>query len=106
MQKSKIAHSVEDMESRAEKILNDARAKADSILFKADKEVDEILNSDLVTDEVDVKCQDIINKARVEADKKKEDAAKQISRMKVNADKNIKAVVERIVSIVAGEYQT
>jgi len=105
MQKRNIAHSVEAMENQAEKILNDARVKADSILSKADKDADEILNSKLLTDEVDVKCQDIINKATLEAEKKNKDASKQTARMKVHADKNMEAVVERIVEVVTGEYK-
>jgi vacuolar-type H+-ATPase subunit H len=102
MQKRQIVHSVEAMEKQAETILNEARAKADNILSKANKEADEILNGELIMDEVDVKCQDIINKARSEADKKKGNASKQISRMKVNANKNIEEVVKHIIDIVSG----
>jgi vacuolar-type H+-ATPase subunit H len=104
MQKRNITHSVEAMENQAEKILNDARVKADSILLKADKDADELLNSELLMDEVDAKCQDIINKATAKADKQIKDASKQISRMKVHADKNIEAVVERIVEVVTGAH--
>lgn len=105
MQKRNITHSVEAMESQAEKILNDARIKADSIQLKADKDADEILNSELRTDEVDIKCQDIIDKATAKADKQIKDASKQISKMKAQADKNMEAVVQRIVDIVTGAHK-
>jgi len=105
MQKKNISHSVEAIETRADKLLNEARIKADNILLKANKDVDELLNSELLTDEVDARCHDIINKATQEADKKNKAASKQTSGIKVHADKNIEAIVERIVAVVTGAYE-
>lgn len=98
----KISKSVEDIESEAERILEEARTRANEILLKAKVEAKEILSSQLPMDEVKTECQEIIHNAKVEADKKSKDAANKASEIETNADKKIEGVVERIVNIIIG----
>jgi len=98
----KISKSVEDIESEAERILEEARTRANEILLKAKEEAKEILSSQLPMDEVKTECQEIIHNAKVEADKKSKDAANKASEIGITSDKNIEGVVERIVNIIIG----
>ncbi|GAI37681.1 unnamed protein product [marine sediment metagenome] len=55
----KISKSVEDIESEAERILEEARTRANEILLKAKEEAKEILSSQLPMNEVKTECQEI-----------------------------------------------
>ena len=98
----KISKSVEDIESEAERILEEARTRANEILLKTKEEAKEILSSQLPMDEVKKECQKIIHNAKVEADKKNKDAANKASEIGITSDKKIEGVVERIVNIIIG----
>ena len=63
-----IAGGVKAIEVEAEQILEDARAKADDILFKAKQEAKEILASEPPVGGVQTECEKIIRKAREQAD--------------------------------------
>ncbi len=102
----KISKSVEDIESEAERILEEARTRANEILLKAKEEAKEILSSQLPMDEVKTECQEIIHNAKVEADKKSKDAANKASEIGTTADKKIEGVVEHIVNIIIGAQLT
>jgi len=102
MQTKEISKSVADIESEAEKILEEARTRANDILLKAREEVKEILSSQLPMDETEAKCQEIIQNAKIEADRKIKDADKQASQLETNAGKKVAAVEKRIVNIVTG----
>ena len=52
----KISKSVEDIESEAERILEEARTRANEILLKTKEEAKEILSSQLPMDEVKTEC--------------------------------------------------
>jgi len=101
-----ISKSVEDIEREAEKILKEARDKANAILLKAKEETKKNLSSPLPMYEAETECQEIIRKAKIEADKKGQDAANKASEIRTNADKKIEEVVERIVSIIIGAKLT
>ena len=98
-----ISKSVEDIESEAEKILEETRIKANKILFKAKEEAKGILSSQLPMDEVKTECQEIMRNAEIEADKKDKVATNKASEIITNADKKTDGVVKRIVSIVIGQ---
>ncbi len=102
MQNKEMAHSVEVLESKAEKILVDAKEKAGKILLNAKAEADKILITELPMDSIDTKCHEIIQTATEEATKMKKSSSKHCDEIKASADKKIIQVVDHIVSIVTG----
>ena len=102
MQDKEMAHSVEALESKAEKILGDAKEKAEEIHLNAKAEADKILISELTADSIDTKCHEIIQTATEEATRMKKSSSKHCDEIKASADKKIGQVVDHIVSIVTG----
>lgn len=98
-----ISKSVEDIESEAEKILEEARIKANKILLKGKEEAKGILSSQLPMDEVKTECHQIVRNAEIEADKKDKVTTNKAFEIITNADKKTDGVVKRIVSIVIGQ---
>ena len=98
-----ITHDVEALEVEAEKILEEARTRANQILLEAREEAKKILSSQLPLDEVKTECDNIINKARAEADEKTKDSEKQAAEIGINADKKVKELTELVVNIVTGK---
>jgi len=101
-----VTSSVEAIEIEAEKILKEARARANEILLKAREESKEILSSKLPMDEVKTECGKIINKAKAQGDRKIEDSEKKASEISTNADKKVEGIVAFIVSIITGAKLT
>jgi len=97
-----ISRSVEAIESEAKKILEEAKATANEILFKTREEAKEILSAQMPMDEVETECQEIVRKANVEAAKKDKEAAHKASEIRANADKKIDETVKYIVDIIIG----
>ena len=97
-----IGSSVEATEIEAEKILEEAKAKASEILLKAKEETKTFLSSQLAMDEVKAEYEKIIAKAKVEAEKRIEDSKKKASEVSSKADKKIAEIAEHIVNIVTG----
>ena len=64
----KITDSVEAIEVEAEKILGEARTKANEIILEAKAEAQRMLSSPLPLDEIKTECDRIVSKARAEAD--------------------------------------
>jgi vacuolar-type H+-ATPase subunit H len=102
MSTEEMTSNIETIEIEAERILEEARSKANEILLKANEEANKILSSDLPMDEVKAECQKIIHKAREEADKKIEDSRKEASEIKTGTGKKVDKITERIVSNITG----
>jgi vacuolar-type H+-ATPase subunit H len=98
-----ITHDVEALEVEAEKILEEAKTRANQILLEAREEAKKMLSSQLPLDEVKTECANIINKARAEADEKIRDSEKKATEIGVNADKKVKELTELVVNIVTGK---
>jgi vacuolar-type H+-ATPase subunit H len=98
-----ITSSVEALEVEAEKILAEAKTRANEILLEAKEEAKKILSSQLPLDEVKTECDKIVNKARAEADGKIKDSEKKAAEVSINADKKIKELTELVVNIVRGK---
>jgi len=98
-----ITHDVEALEVEAEKILEEARTKANQILLEAREEAKKMLSSQLPLDEVKTECDNIVNKARAEADEKIKDSGKKAAEIGVNAEKKVKQLTELVVNIVTGK---
>ena len=97
-----LTSSVEAIEVTAEKILQEARGRANEILLKAKEEAKEVLAYKLPMDEVRTERDEIITKARVEAEAKIADSEKKASEIRANADKKVEEVTERVVRIITG----
>ncbi len=102
MSAEEMTSSVETIEVEAEKILEEARSKANGILLKANEEANKILSSELPMDEVKAECQKIIHKAREEADKKVEDSKKKAAEIKTEVGNKVDKITKRIVSNITG----
>jgi cell division septum initiation protein DivIVA len=98
-----ITNSVEALEAEAEKILEEARTRANGIFLGAKEEAKKILSSQLPLDEVKTECDNIVSKARAEADKEIKDSEKKAAEIGINADKKVKEITELMVNIVRGK---
>ena len=97
-----ITNSVEAIEAEAEKILAEARTKANQTLLQAREEAKKITSSQLSLDEIKPECDNIVSKARIEADEKIKDSEKKAAEIAIGADKKVKDLTERVVNIVTG----
>lgn len=102
MSAEEMTSSVETIEVEAERILEEARNRANEILLKANKAANKILSSELPMDEVKAECQKIIHKAREEADKKVEDSRQKASEIRATVGNKVDKITERIVSNITG----
>ncbi len=102
MSAEEMTSNVETIELEAEKILQEARNRANEILVKANEEVSKILSADLPMAEVKAECQRIIDKAREEADKKVEDSRQKASGIKAKVGNKVDKITERIVNNITG----
>jgi F0F1-type ATP synthase membrane subunit b/b' len=98
-----ITNSVEALEVEAEKLLAEAKTRANEILLKAKEEARKMLSSQLPLDGVKTECDEIVSKAKAEADKKIKDSEKQAAKISINADKKTKEITALVVSIVRGK---
>jgi vacuolar-type H+-ATPase subunit H len=99
----KISNSVETLEVEAQKILEEARTRANEIILKSKEEAKKLLSSQLPLDEVKTERDNIVSKARAEADKKIKDSEKEAVEISTNADKKVKKITELVVNIVTGK---
>jgi len=97
-----ITPNVEALEAEAEKILEEAKTRASEILLEAREEAKKMLSSPLPLDAVKTECDNIVSKARAEADEKIKDSEKKAAEIGINADKKIKEPTELVVNIVTG----
>lgn len=98
-----ITHDIEALEVEAEKILQEAKTRANQILLEAREEARRILSSQLPLDEINTECDNIVNKARAEADEKIKDSEKEAAEIGINAGKKVKEITELVVNIVTGK---
>ncbi len=102
MSTEEMTSSVETIEIEAERILEEARNRANEILLKANEEASKILSSKLPMDEVKTECERIIHKARGEADKKVEEAKKKTSEIKTEVGNKVDKITKHMVSNITG----
>jgi len=97
-----VTSSVKAIEAEAGKILEEGRSRANEILLKANEEVSKILFSKLPMDEIKMECQQIINKAREEADKRVEESKKKASEIRTDVEKKMEKIIGRVVNNITG----
>jgi cell division septum initiation protein DivIVA len=98
-----VTSSVEALEIEAERILEEARARASEILLKSKEEVGRILSSELSLEEVKMECDKIIDRARIEAEGKIEDSKEKASEISNNTHEKMEGIIDRLVNIVVGQ---
>lgn len=102
MSAEEIAGSVETIETQAEKVLEEARAKASSILIKAKNEAEKILTSGMSLDEVKKERERMVKEAEAKADKEITEAKNKAEGIRNGAGKQVGQIVDRIVNTVTG----
>ena len=102
MSAEEMTGSVETIEVEAERMLEEARNRANEILLKANEEASKILPSNLPMDEVKAECERIIDTARGEADKNVEEAKKKTSEIKTMVGNKAGKITEQIVNNITG----
>ena len=98
----KITSSVETIEIKAEKMLEEARSRASEIILKAKEEARRILSAEMPMDEVKREREHILSEARQKANQEAEASKKKASKIRTNATKKVGKITERIVNIVTG----
>ena len=102
MSAEEITSSVETIEIEAEKILEEARNRANEILLKAKEETSKILSSKMPLGEVNRECEQILHEANEEANKKIEESKRKASEIRTDAGRKGEKITERLVSIITG----
>jgi vacuolar-type H+-ATPase subunit H len=95
--------TIKEIESAAEKLIEEARIKARKILEDARVKTKSILTSELPLDEVEGEKNKIISKAEDEARKVIEESQKKASKLKTSSSKKIDEIVKRISGNLKGE---
>ena len=102
MSAEEMTSSVETIEVKAEKLLKEARNKANEVLLGANEEINKLLSAELPVDEVKSECEEIIQKAREEADRRVEDSRKKASEIRATVGKKTDVIANRLVSDITG----
>ena len=102
MSAEKITSRVETIGIEAEKIIKEARSKANEVLLKAGEKANQILSSGLPMDEIRADCEQIIRKAREEANRNVEDSKEKASGIRAGVGKQVEEITKRIVNIIIG----
>ena len=102
MAAEEMASSVEAIEIEAEKILEEARSRANEILRKANEEAGKILSAKMPLDEVKTECEQIINKARQEANKEVEESKRKAADIRTSTSEKVDKITKRVSDIITG----
>ncbi len=97
-----VTGGLESLEAQAEKILSDARNRANEILRRANEEASRIAAARLSPEDVKAECDGIIRKATEEANRQVENSRQEAAKIKAAARAHIEVVARRIVNMVAG----
>ena len=103
MSAEEVSRNVEAIEVEAEKMLEDARMRANEILRKAKDQVGQILSSELAMDEVKTECEKIVQRARDGAEKELRDSEEKAAVIKSDIAEKADGIVRRLAGIIIGE---
>jgi len=99
----RMIENIESIEVEADKILNEAKDKAGSIIREGEEKAKAILNSDLPVEDARAECEkNIIAKAQEDAEKMVEEAKQSAAKVKERAAKKEKSAVDLIIDAVIG----
>ncbi len=102
MATEEMTSSVETIEIEAEKMLEEARSRANEILRKANEEASKILLTKMPLDEVKTECEQIVNKATKEADQEIEESKRKAAEIKTASNKKVEGIAKRIAGVITG----
>jgi len=102
MSTEEVTTTVGTIESEAEKLLEQAGARAAEILLKAKEEASKMLSSELPMEEIKAECEKLIRKAQEEASQKTMNAEKKAAKIKANAEKKVEEIAKRIIDTITG----
>ena len=97
-----IIDTIEKIEKKAQKVLDDARAKADEIILAAKSEISAMQAEALPVDEVKRDCAKIVSDAELDAEKVVEEAAKKAADIKDAVKKKIDKIVDKVANTITG----
>jgi len=97
-----ISNSVEATEVEAERILEEAKTRANETLLKGREEAKKIVSSELPMDEVKEESHRIIHQATMEAEERIAASVRKASEIHADAEKKAAEIVELMVSIITG----
>ncbi len=108
MASNEIAGDIQSLETKAESILTEARAKAAEMLRQANLEAAKIMADRPSMDSVKAECAAIVEKARAEAgaaiERAKKEAERVRSRFQAGNAKAFQNIAKKIEGIVRGEH--
>ena len=96
--------TIGEIESEAEKLLEETRVRAGQVLHDAGKKAGEILSSEFPVDESRIERDKIINTAEKEANKQIENSKRQALQIKADALAKADETVKLIVNHIRGVY--
>jgi len=97
-----IIDTIDKIEKKAQKVLENARAKAAEIILKAKAEISAMQSEALPVDEVKRDCAKIVNDAELEAEKAVEEAAGKAADIKDAVKKKIDSIVDKVANTITG----
>lgn len=97
-----ISGSVEATEAEAERLLDEAKTRANEILARSREEVKKIVSSELPMGEVEEESRRIVREATVHAEERIAASAKEASEIHAHAGSKAPEIVDRIVTIITG----
>ena len=97
-----IASEIKTIDNEAEQILEAARKRANEVLIKGKDEANQIMASRMPVEKMEVEYNEIISKAKLQAQEKTEDNKKQVRQIMTNSDGRADKIAGRIISIVRG----
>jgi hypothetical protein len=96
--------TIGEIESEAEKLIEETRGRAGHVLHDAGKKAGEILSSEFPVDESRIERDKIINTAEKEANKQIENSKRQTLQIKADALAKADETVKLIVNYIRGVY--
>ena len=97
-----IMGTIEEIEARAEKVLDDARAKAATAILSAKAKIGEIQSEALPVGDVKKECEQIVSEAEKEAEKIIEAAKKKAEDIKKAVAKKADKIVTKVANTIVG----
>ena len=102
MSTEKTVTGVAAIELEAEKVLEEAREKANKIIADANVQVNAITSQELNLDDVNAECEKIVAQAKEEAAQKIATAKEQATAIKEGTEQKVNNIVSRMIMQIMG----
>jgi len=97
-----IIGTIEEIEAKAEKVLEDAMAKAAAAILASKAKIGEIQSEALPVGDVKKECEQIVDGAEKQADKIIEEAKKKAEDIKKAVAKKVDKIVTKVANTIVG----